>query len=124
MAAGTSTVRGTRSSRRTAPLAAPLETWGGGTASHRLEAGELPAPRRHRAGSGSSHGGLQPRAGVNVVRLANYCVFVPRGTRLRVVVGPASPAGQLAYLGFAGSGSATIGPVTLTLSGLRTPVSG
>ena len=28
-----------------------------------------------------AHGGLAPRAGVNTVRLANYCVFVPKGTR-------------------------------------------
>jgi hypothetical protein len=59
-----------------------------------------------------------------VVTLANYCVYAPRGTRLRVVVGPSSPPGQLAYLGFADAGSATIGPITLTLSSLRTPVSG
>ena len=41
-----------------------------------------------------AHGGLQPTRGRNVVTLANYCVFVPRGTRLRVVVGPASPPGS------------------------------
>ena len=128
MAAGSSTVRGNAVvSRRTAPLRAPLETWGGGTARVTVS---KPAsyPRlvvTVLAGNRIvTHGGLQPRAGINVVRLANYCVFVPRGTRLRVVVGPASPAGQLAYLGFAGSGSATIGPVRLTLNGLRTPVSG
>jgi predicted acyl esterase len=128
VAPGTSTVRGNAVvSRRTAPLAAPLETWGGGTA--RVTVSKLARYPRLvvtlLAGNRVvAHGGLQPRAGVNVVRLANYCVFVPRGTRLRVVVGPASPAGQLAYLGFAGSGSATIGPVTLALQGLRTPVSG
>ncbi len=71
-----------------------------------------------------AHGGLQPRVGVNVVKLANYCVYVPKGTRLRVTVGPSSPAGQFAYLGFGGAGSATIGPVTLTLSTLAKPISG
>ena len=127
-APGTTTLRGGAVvTRRTAPLAGPLETWGGGTA--RVPVSKLASYPRLvvtvLAGNRVvAHGGLQPRAGVNVVRLANYCVFVPRGTRLRVVVGPASPAGQLAYLGFAGSGSATIGPVTLTLNGLRTPVSG
>jgi predicted acyl esterase len=125
---GTTTLRGSAVvSRRTAPLARPLETWGGGTArvtvsrpaSYPRLVVTVLAGRRVVA-----HGGVRPRAGVNVVKLANYCVFVPRGTRLRVVVGPSSPAGQLAYLGFAGTGSATIGPVTLRLSGLRTPVSG
>ena len=59
-----------------------------------------------------------------MVRLANYCVYVPKGTRLRVAVGAASPPGQIAYLGFAGSGSATIGNVTLKLSTLAKPISG
>ena len=65
-----------------------------------------------------------PRAGVNTVRLANYCVYVPKGTRLRVTIGAASPAGQVAYLGFAGAGSATVGPITLALSALARPISG
>ena len=43
-----------------------------------------------------AHGGLQPRRGVNVVKLANYCVYVPKGTRLTVTVGASSPAGQIA----------------------------
>jgi hypothetical protein len=61
---------------------------------------------------------------LNVVRLANYCVFVPKGTRLRVTVGPSSPAGQFAYLGFADTGSATIGQVRLQLPTLVKRVSG
>ena len=61
-----------------------------------------------------AHGGLKPKAGVNRVKLANYSIFLPKGTRLRVTVGAPSPAGQFAYLGFPGSGSATIGPVSLT----------
>ena len=127
-ARGTTTLGGNAvATRRARPLARPLETWGGGTA--RVTVSKLASYPRLvvtvLAGDRVvAHGGLRPRAGVNVVRLANYCVFVPRGTRLRVVVGPSSPAGQLAYLGFAGSGSATIGPVTITLSALRTPVSG
>ena len=71
-----------------------------------------------------AHGGLKPKAGANVIKLANYCVYVPKGTRLRITIGPASPPGQIAYLGFAGSGSATIGGVTLRLSTLANPVSG
>ena len=70
-----------------------------------------------------SHGGLKPRAGTNVVKLANYCVYVPKGTRLRVTVGPSSPTGQVAYLGFAGAGSATIGKITLRLATLTKPIS-
>ena len=125
---GTSTARaGGAVSRTTAPLPAALETWGGGTA-------RVTVPKLSRyprlivtvlAGNRVvAHGGLVPRAGVNVVKLANYCVFVPRGARLRVTVGSSSPAGQIAYLGFAGSGTATIGPVTLRLSTLAKPISG
>jgi hypothetical protein len=71
-----------------------------------------------------AHGGLRPKAGINRVTLANYCVYVPKGARLRVAVGASSPAGQIAYLGFPGSGSATVGAITLSLSTLAKPVSG
>ena len=71
-----------------------------------------------------SQGGVKPRAGLNRVQLANYCVFVPKGTRLRVTVGPSSPAGQIAYLGFAGVGSATIGPIRIQLPTLLKRCSG
>ncbi|NUT54980.1 MAG: alpha/beta fold hydrolase [Thermoleophilia bacterium] len=114
-------------SRRTAPLKAALESWGGGTVT-------VSVPKLTRyprlvvtvlAGNKVvAHGGLRPKSGTNVVRLANYCVYVPKGTRLRVAVGAASPPGQIAYLGFAGSGSATIGNVTLKLSTLAKPISG
>ena len=124
---GTSTARGAGLvSRTTAPLQAALETWGKGSA-------RVTVPKLSRyprlvvtvlAGNRVvAHGGIVPRAGVNVVSLANYCVFVPRGTRLRVTVGSSSPAGQIAYLGFPGAGSATIGPVTLRLSTLAKPIS-
>jgi pimeloyl-ACP methyl ester carboxylesterase len=126
--AGTSTIRGgALVSRRTGPLRAPLETWGAGTAT--VEAPRLASYPRLvvtvLAGSTVvSQGGLKPRRGANVVKLANYCVFVPKGTRLRVTVGSASPPGQFAYLGFAGAGSATIGTIRLQLSTLVKPVSG
>jgi dienelactone hydrolase len=125
--AGSSTISGSRLlSRRTAPLGTALESWGGGTATV-----TLPNLSRYPrlvvtvlAGNRIvAQGGVKPTRGRNVVRFANYCVFVPRGTRLRVVVGASSPPGQLAYLGFADAGSATIGPITLTLSTLQTPVS-
>jgi predicted acyl esterase len=113
--------------RQTAPLRAALESWGGGTATvtipklasyPRLVVSVLAGPKV------IAQGGLRPKAGVNRVTLANYCVYVPRGARLRVSVGAASPAGQFAYLGFPGSGSATIGPITLNLSTLAKPISG
>jgi alpha-beta hydrolase superfamily lysophospholipase len=125
---GRSIVRGgSLVSRRTPPLRAALESWGGGTATVTVS-----KPTRYPrlvvtllAGSKVvAHGGLRPKAGVNRVTLANYCVYVARGTRLRVTVGPASPPGQFAYLGFAGAGSATIGDVTLKLSTLAKPISG
>jgi predicted acyl esterase len=122
-----SVIRGTALvSRRTAPLKAAVETWGIGTVHV-----EIPRLANYPrlvvtvlAGDKVvSHGGLKPSAGRNVVKLANYCVYVPKGTRLRVTVGASSPAGQIAYLGFAGAGSATIGQITLRLSTLRTPIS-
>jgi len=114
-------------SRRTAPLRNAVETWGMGTV--HVEVPKLASYPRLvvtvLAGDKVvSHGGLKPRAGRNVVKLANYCVYVPKGTRLRVTVGSSSPAGQIAYLGFAGSGSATIGKITLRLATLAKPISG
>ena len=125
---GRTTVQGSSvAARQTAPLKAALESWGGGTVT-------VTVPKLTRyprlvvtvlAGSKVvAHGGLKPKVGVNRVTLANYCVFVPKGTRLRVTVGAASPAGQIAYLGFEGAGSATIGDVSLRLSTLAKPISG
>ena len=113
-------------SRRTTPLKQAVETWGMGTV--QVEVPKLASYPRLvvtvLAGDKVvSHGGLKPRAGTNVVKLANYCVYVPKGTRLRITVGPSSPTGQIAYLGFAGSGSATIGKITLRLATLARPIS-
>ena len=125
---GTSVARGQALvSRRTAPLKNAVETWGMGTV--HVEVPKLASYPRLvvtvLAGDKVvSHGGLKPRAGRNVVKLANYCVYVPKGTRLRVTVGASSPAGQIAYLGFPGSGSATIGKITLRLATLAKPISG
>jgi predicted acyl esterase len=126
--AGRSVLNGnTIATRQTAPLRAALESWGGGTATvtvpklanyPRLVVSVLAGAKV------IAQGGLRPKAGVNRVTLANYCVYVPRGTRLRVSVGGSSPAGQFAYLPFPGSGSATVGPITLNLSILAKPVSG
>jgi dienelactone hydrolase len=125
---GTATIRGSAVvSRLTPPVRAPFETWGSGRAFVMVP--KLSSYPRLvvtvLAGSTVvSHGGVKPKVGLNVVRLANYCVFVPKGTRLRVTVGPSSPAGQIAYLGFAGVGSATIGPIRLQLPTLVKRVSG
>jgi alpha-beta hydrolase superfamily lysophospholipase len=124
---GTTTIRGTALvSRQTPRLQVPLETWGNGIA-------VVTVPKLSNyprlvvtvlAGNKVvSQGGLKPKAGLNRVQLANYCVFVPKGARLRVTVGPSSPAGQIAYLGFAGAGSATIGPISLQLRTLVTRAS-
>jgi pimeloyl-ACP methyl ester carboxylesterase len=125
---GRSVARGTAVvSRRTAPLKRAVETWGMGTV--QVEVPNLTSYPRIvvtvLAGNRVvTQGGLKPRRGRNVVKLANYCVYVPKGTRLRVTVGASSPAGQIAYLGFAGSGSATIGKITLRLATLAKPISG
>jgi predicted acyl esterase len=123
---GRSVVRGSSVlTRFTAPLKRAVETWGTGTV--QVEVPRLASYPRLvvtvLAGNRVvSHGGLKPRAGRNVVKLANYCVYVPKGTRLQVTVGAASPIGQIAYLGFAGTGSATIGKVTLRLATLAKPI--
>ena len=77
-------------SRRTAPLKAAIESWGGGTAT--VTVSKLTRYPRLvvTVAAGSkivAHGGLKPKVGVNGVTLANYCVYVPKGTRLRVTVG-------------------------------------
>ena len=126
---GTATVRGSALvTRQTRPWRAGFETWGAsGTAIvdvkklvryPRLVVTVLAGDRV------VTHGAMSPRVGLNRVKLANYCVYVPKGKRLRVTVGPSSPAGQIAYLGFPGTGSATIGPIRLQLSVLATPISG
>ena len=92
---GRSTVRGSSLvSRRTAPLKAAIESWGSGTAT--VTVSKLTRYPRLvvTVAAGSkivAHGGLKPKVGVNQVTLANYCVYVPKGTRLRVTVGPPRP---------------------------------
>ncbi len=109
------------------PLRLPLETWGGGEA--RVFVSKLSRYPRLvvtvLAGSQViAHGAVKPVLGENRVRLTNYCVYVREGTRLRLAVGPSSPTGQFAYLGFGDSGSARIGTMHLLLSTLAKPVSG
>ncbi len=112
---------------RSTRVAAPFETWGGGTVTLRV--------RRLRAypqlvafvTAGKTvvtHGAIKPHRGRNVIRLANYCVLVPKGARLRVTLGPNSnPKLDIAYLPLPGQvpGSISFGAVTLKLSVLTRP---
>ena len=104
---GTSTVRGSALvSRRPRRCGGARDLGRRHGPCHCPQAGELSAPRRHRARGQPGRRARRPRAarGRQHRPLANYCVYVPKGTRLRVTVGAGSPAGQVAYLGFAGAG--------------------
>jgi ABC-2 type transport system ATP-binding protein len=68
------------------------------------------------------HGAIAPKQGAQTIRLANYVQYVPRGTRLSVVFGPASVAPDVSYLGFGDTGSISLGPAELDLRVLRQPV--
>jgi hypothetical protein len=73
-----------------------------------------------------SQGGLVPHAGANTIRLGNYAVLIPKGSRLRVTLASTSTAqnpANLVYLPFPGSGSITLGPAQLRLSTLTKPIS-
>jgi len=69
-----------------------------------------------------THGAVVPKRGLQTIRLANYVQYVPRGTRLTVVFGPASAAPDLSYLGFGDRGSISLGPAELELQVLTKPV--
>ena len=125
---GTRTARGSALvSRRTAPLQAALETWGSGTA-------RVTVPKLARyprlvvtvlAGNRVvAHGGLVPRAASTPSASRTTASTSRRGRGCASPSAPPRPAGQVAYLGFAGAGSATIGPITLALSALARPISG
>ncbi len=68
------------------------------------------------------HGAIVPKKGLQTIRLANYVQYVPRGTKLSVVFGPASAAPDISYLGFGDQGSITLGAADLQLQVLTTPV--
>lgn len=71
-----------------------------------------------------THGAIVPHVGLQTIRLANYVQYLPKGTRLRVVFGPDGGGVDLAYLGFGGSGSISLGTAFLSLQTLTKPVSG
>ncbi|MGH3003416.1 MAG: alpha/beta hydrolase [Gaiellaceae bacterium] len=117
--------RGTSFSRRGPTFREPLETFGVSLlkvqvrkVSHypRLVATVLAGNRV------ITHGAIVPRKGLQTIRLANYVQYLPKGTRLRVVFGPASAAGDIAYLGFGDDRSISLGPAFLSLQTLTKPV--
>jgi hypothetical protein len=69
-----------------------------------------------------SHGAIVPKVGLQTVRLANYVRYVPKGAQFTVTFGPASTGADLAYLGFGGTGSISLGPAELQLHVLTKPV--
>lgn len=71
-----------------------------------------------------THGAIVPKVGLQTIRLANYVMYLPKGTRLRVQFGPDGGGTDLAYLGFGDSGSIQLGPAFLSLQTLTKPVSG
>jgi predicted acyl esterase len=68
------------------------------------------------------HGAIAPKKGLQTIRLANYVQYIPKGTKLSVVFGPASAAPDISYLGFGDQGSITLGAADLQLQVLATPV--
>ena len=71
-----------------------------------------------------SHGAIVPKVGLQTIRLANYVQYVPGGTRFSIAFGSASVGADIAYLGFGGTGSISLGPADLQLQVLTKPVSG
>ena len=72
-----------------------------------------------------THGAIKPKRGLNTIRLANYVQYLPKGTRLTIVV--RQLVGQRATSptsASASSGSITLGAGVLTLQALTKPVSG
>jgi X-Pro dipeptidyl-peptidase (S15 family) len=109
-------------------VATAFETWGGGTVDvrvRRLRAYPRLVAVVTAANTVVTHGAIKPHQGRNVIRLASYCVFVPKGARLRVTLGPYSKV-DIAYPQIAGEapGSISLGPASLKLSVLHRPVRG
>lgn len=71
-----------------------------------------------------THGAIVPKVGLQTIRLANYVMYLKKGTRLRVVFGPDGGVADPAYLGFGSTGSISLGPAFLSLQTLTKPVSG
>jgi hypothetical protein len=67
-----------------------------------------------------THGAIQPKVGLQTIRLANYVQFLPKGTRLTVSFGDSS-GNDVAYLGFGNTGTISLGPAFLSLQVLTKP---
>jgi predicted acyl esterase len=71
-----------------------------------------------------THGAVVPKQGLNTIRLADYAVAIPKGSRLRLDLGPDSAShGDIAYFGFGDIGTIKLGAAFLNFSVLRKPVS-
>ncbi|HEY6018270.1 MAG TPA: hypothetical protein VIU16_15900, partial [Gaiellaceae bacterium] len=117
---------GTGAVRTGPPLRQALETFGGAVL--RVQVRKLSHYPRLVAvvlagGKVVTHGAVVPRVGQNTIRLAGYAVYVPKGARLQLRLGPDGGRSDLAYLGFGDSGSASFGPASLTLQTLTKAVS-
>jgi hypothetical protein len=115
-----------RSFGPSARVGTAFETWGGGTITVRVR--RLRAyPRLVAVVTAGktvvTHGAIKPRLGRNIIRLASYCVYVPKAARLTIALGPDS-GGDVAYARLPGerTGSILIGRSTLRLSILRKTV--
>jgi pimeloyl-ACP methyl ester carboxylesterase len=71
-----------------------------------------------------THGAIVPNVGLQTIRLANYVMYLPKGTKLHVQFGPDGGGTDLAYLGFGDTGTISLGPAFLSLQTLTKPVSG
>lgn len=124
--------RGTALSRTTTKLGAKLETFGPSiltvqvpkVAGYPRLVATLTALEPGGKQMTVTHGAVVPRKGLNTIRLASYAVAIPKGSRLRLDLGPDSAShGDIAYFGFGDIGTISLGPAFLKLSALRTPVS-
>jgi hypothetical protein len=111
-------------------VATPFETWGGGTVNLRVKRLRSYPQLVAVVTAGKTvvtHGAIKPHRGRDIIRLANYCVRVPKGARLRVTLGPDSnPKDDIAYLPLPGlaPGSISFSAVRLKLSVLARPATG
>jgi predicted acyl esterase len=112
--------------RGTARAPAAIETFGDSTVRVRVDR-VARSPRLVAVlladGKVVSHGAVVPHRGTNTIRLADYAVYVPRGARLRLRLGPDGGTADPAYFGFGATGSIALGPATLSLRTLLEPVS-
>ncbi|MGZ4353170.1 MAG: alpha/beta fold hydrolase, partial [Gaiellaceae bacterium] len=118
--------RGTTAARTGPRLGQALETFGQSVL--RVQVQQVSGYRRLVAvvlanGKVVTHGAVVPHKGLNTIRLADYAVYLPKGTRLQLRLGPDGGTFDLAYLGFGDSGSIRLGAAFLNLQTLTKAVS-